>query len=94
MNINCDICNDTGWTGDNNAGVYGNLEVHACDCAKGDKIKKAISLVGFDTVKNLLQYRAFTEQVEELKKQNRDLQNEIADLKGYARLHDVSNYKG
>ena len=34
MTEKCDVCYDTGWYGDNCAGIIGNREVHPCD-AKG-----------------------------------------------------------
>ena len=88
----CELCNGSGWTGDNNAGIDGNTEVHACSCIKGQKIEKAITLLGFDVARDIVQHASLIERIEKLEKKNKELQNEICDLKGFARLHDVSEY--
>jgi len=90
--FNCNICNDTGWTGDNNAGLDGNSEVHACDCEQGKKIENAIRILGFDTVKDFVKTMSSIERVEKLEKKLDELQNVISDLSDFARLHDVSEY--
>lgn len=90
--MNCQTCNDTGWTGDNNAGFEGNTEVHPCECEKGIKVTKAIKLLGVDVAKDLILFNSLYSRIEKLEEENLKLRNEICDLKGYARMIDVSEF--
>lgn len=39
MKFNCDVCLDTGWMGDNGAGIKGNVEYEPCQNCKKPNVK-------------------------------------------------------